>query len=261
VSRGSVRAAGLVAAVGMAAHRVRSRRRGRARREPPAWPDEPGVVAVVPVLNEADAIGPLVRELHAAGVRDIVIVDGGSTDGTPSLAAAAGARVVHEPRRGYGWACAAGVAASEAPIILFLDGDGSDDPAYASALIAPIRAGRAELVLGARRVQPGRALPVHQRLGNRFVGGLLSVLYGVRLHDVPPMRAVRRDTLQALSLTEMTYGWPTQMMVMALRAGAAIEEVEVAPRPRHGGASKIAGRFLPSLAAGARMIRVVVRDG
>ena len=120
-------------------------------------------------------------------------------------------------------------------------------------------AGRAALALGARtRPEPGALLP-HQRFGNRLVAGLLRLVHGVSVHDVPPMRAIRRDALEALALVEQTYGWPTEMIVKAARGGLPIVEVEVPCRARRGGESKIAGRALPSVRAGARMLAVVVR--
>jgi hypothetical protein len=144
-------------------------------------------------------------------------------------------------------------------VIVFLDGDGSDDPAFLPAVLEPVLTGRAVLSLGARtRREPGAMLP-HQRLGNRLVALLVRLVYGVRLRDVPPMRAIRRDVLEELALTEMTYGWPTEMIVKTARAGLPIAEVEVRSRARLGGDSKIAGRALPSTLAGAQMLAVVAR--
>jgi len=217
------------------------------------------VAAVIPTLNEAEALPGVLREFPAGIVGEVIIVDGGSSDGTVEAAWAAGARVVVEARRGYGRACAAGAAATDADVIVFLDGDGSDDPAALPALLEPVVAGRAALSLGARaRPEPGALLP-HQRLGNRLVALLVGLVYGVRLHDVPPMRAIRRDALEQLAMREMTYGWPTEMIVKAARGGLPIAEVEVPSRARRGGESKIAGRTVPSARAGARMLAVVAR--
>jgi Glycosyl transferase family 2/Glycosyltransferase family 87 len=222
-------------------------------------PEPPHVAAVIPVLNEAEALPRLLREFPAGAVDEVLVVDGGSRDGTVEAAREAGARVVVETRRGYGRACAAGAASTDAEVIAFLDGDGSDDPAFLPDVLEPILAGRAALSLGARtQREPGALLP-HQLLGNRLVVLLVRLVYNVRLRDVPPMRAVRRDVLEGLALTEMTYGWPTEMVVKAARAGLPVAEVDIACRSRRGGKSKIAGRTLPSALAGARMLAVVAR--
>jgi hypothetical protein len=144
-------------------------------------------------------------------------------------------------------------------VIVFLDGDGSDDPAALAAVLEPVLAGRAAISLGSRVLgEAGAQLP-HQRFGNALVALLLRLVYGLHVHDVPPMRAVRRDVLETLDLRELTYGWPTEMLVKAARAGLPVEEVEVRWRSRRGGRSKISGRLGPSALAGATMLRVVAR--
>jgi glycosyltransferase involved in cell wall biosynthesis len=199
------------------------------------------------------------REFPPGVVDEVIVVDGGSRDGTREAAAAAGARVVVEPRRGYGRACAAGAAATDAEILVFLDGDGSDDPSYLAELLEPVLEGGAALSLAARtRSEPAALLP-HQRFGNSLVAKLACMIYGCRLHDVPPMRAVRRDVLESLALREMTYGWPTEMVVKAASAGYSLAEINVRSRARRGGKSKVSGRLGPSLRAGAQMLTVVVR--
>jgi hypothetical protein len=236
---------------------VRPRRR-RVAALPPLV-ERPRVVAVVPALNEADALPGLLREFPPGVVDEVIVVDGGSRDGTREAAAAAGARVVVEPRRGYGRACAAGAAATEAEILVFLDGDGSDDPSYLAQLLEPILTGEAALSLAARTLSEPAALLPHQRFGNRLVARLAGMIYGCRLHDVPPMRAVRRDVLESLALREMTYGWPTEMVVKAASGGHSLAEISVRSRARRGGESKVSGRLGPSLRAGAQMLTVVVR--
>ncbi len=210
------------------------------------------VVAILPALNEALNLPRVMSEMPPADVGRVIVVDGGSSDGTPEAAARAGASVIVEPRRGYGRALLAGVrAAPEASIYVFLDADGSDDPADIPRLLQPIREGRADLVLGARLQAPliEQAMPPHQRFGNWLAGRLLSALYGLPLTDLAPFRAVRADVLRALDMREMTYGWPTEMIVKAVRRGYRTCEVPVAYRPRGHGRSKISGTVRGTLLA------------
>ncbi len=219
----------------------------------------PRLAAVIPALDEGEALPAVLRELASTAVDEVIVVDGGSSDATVRAAREARARVIVETHRGYGRACAVGAASTDADVIVFLDGDGSDDPACLAQVLEPILAGRAAISLGARTHRERGALLLHQLFGNRLVVLLLRLVYGVRLQDIPPMRAVRRDALEQLALTEMTYGWPTEMIVKAARAGLPIAEVEVVCRARRGGESKIAGRALPSALAGARMLAVIAR--
>ena len=256
--RGAWMVGSLVTLAGTAAVAV-----ARARRVEPGvlapLPAPARVAAVIPVLDEAATITSVLAELRAVGIVEVVVVDGGSSDGTPDLAAAAGAVVVAERRRGYGRACAAGAAATTADVVVFLDGDGSDDPAFVPSLLADVCDDGAALALGVRtRCEHGAMLP-HQVLGNRVVAGLLWLVHGVAVSDIPPMRAVRRDVLERLDMREMTYGWPTEMIVRTARAGLPITQIDVRARCRAGGESKIAGRLAPSLMAGVRMVGVVLR--
>lgn len=221
------------------------------------------VALVIPALNEEVAIGTVVRAVPTDLVDDVVVVDNGSTDGTAAEACQAGARVVVEARRGYGAACWAGArAADRAAIVAFVDGDGSQDPGEIGRLLAPLADGRADLVLGVRRsVGRGQGHPFHAVLGIRAVACVLRWRFGVRLHDVGPFRAIRRDALMALDLREMTYGWPVEMIAKAARAGLRIHEVPVAHRRRLGGKSKVAGTVVGSLRAGWRFLRVALRRG
>jgi hypothetical protein len=219
--------------------------------------DSPSVIAILPALDEAESLPGVLREVPD-GVAEVVVVDGGSSDGTRELAAAAGAKVVVEPRRGYGRACAAG-AREAGDVLVFLDADGTDDAARIPALVQPIVEGRAALVLGARRHPEPGALLWHQRVGNLLVATIIRLTYRCDVHDVPPMRAIRRDVLERLELQDMTYGWPTEMLVKAARGGYPIIEVEVPARARRGGSSKISGRALPSVRAGMRMLAVAAR--
>jgi rSAM/selenodomain-associated transferase 1 len=223
---------------------------------------------VIPALNEEPVIGQVVTRLREcpalqlAGITDIVVVDNGSDDGTAAVARAAGARVVSEPRRGYGRACLAGVlAATDAEVIVLMDGDGSDVPEDILRVWEPVRAGVADLAMGSRtrgRCEPG-ALTPQQRVGNAVGALLLRLLYGVRVSDLGPLRAIRRETLLRLEMQEMSYGWPTEMLAKAGRLGLKIQELPVDYRRRAGGSSKVAGTLKGTMKASWRILRTIAR--
>jgi rSAM/selenodomain-associated transferase 1 len=223
---------------------------------------------VIPALNEEPVIGQVVTRLRecaalqAAGITDIVVVDNGSDDATAAVARAAGARVVSEPGRGYGRACLAGVlAAAEAEVIVLMDGDGSDVPEDILRVWEPVRASVADLAMGSRargRCEPG-ALTPQQRVGNAVGALLLRLLYGVRVSDLGPLRAIRRETLLRLHMQEMTYGWPTEMLAKAGRLGLKIQELPVDYRRRAGGSSKVAGTLKGTIKASWRILRTIAR--
>ena len=219
-------------------------------------------VAIVPALNEAATVAEVIRRLAAAGI-GAVVVDGGSQDGTPDRARAAGATVVTERRRGYGQACQTGVAAAhrlDAEIICFVDAALAEDPSELPALLAPIAAGEADLVLGTRtqgRLEPGALRPL-QRVGNRLATALIAGLVGHVYSDLGSMRAIRRDALAALQMRETAHGWPVEMQVRAARAGLRIREVPISYRRRRHGQSKVSGSVAGSLRAGAAILRVVL---
>lgn len=219
------------------------------------------VSVIIPAANEAGNIGRLVEEIRETGSFETIVVDNGSSDDTADEAKQAGARVVCEPRRGYGFACAAGVAAADAGILVFLDGDLSFSPAELPVVLSPIFEDRADLVLGSRelgQIEPG-AMYLQQRLGNWLGSRLMSLLYGISITDLGPYRAIRRRLLQQLNMREMTYGWPTEMIVKSAQRKARIAEVPVSYRSRFSGESKVSGTVRGTFLAGWHIIGVTLR--
>lgn len=216
------------------------------------------VAVIIPVIDEAEVIGQVLAEIPPGLAHQVIVVDGGSRDGTPDVARAAGATVVGQPRPGYGAACQAGARAATADILVWLDGDYSDPPGELPRILAPLLAGRADLVLGCRRCAAG-ALPVHARLGNQLVTGLLALLYRRRVSDLPSFKALRRGTLAQLKLREQTYGWTTELIVKAIRQRLRLVEVPVAYRARAGGRSKVSGNWRASARAAYRLLWAAVR--
>ncbi|HVO61548.1 MAG TPA: glycosyltransferase family 2 protein [Terriglobales bacterium] len=219
------------------------------------------VSVIIPTRNEASAIGRVLGDLPRELVSEVLVVDSGSSDGTPEIAASMGARVVHEARRGYGQACLTGLANAEAPdVVVFLDGDYSDRPSELPMVLAPIIEGRADITLGSRlgaKRMPG-ALPCHQAFGNRLAAGLIRRLYGVRITDLGPFRAARADVLRDLALEEATYGWAVEMILKGALAGYRIVEVPVSYYPRIG-KSKISGTVKGTVGAGWFILSLIVR--
>jgi glycosyltransferase involved in cell wall biosynthesis len=203
------------------------------------------VDVVLPVLDEAEAL-PGVLEAMPPGFRPLV-VDNGSSDGSGELAAALGARVVYEPRRGFGAACFTGLTAARTDVVGFMDCDGSLDPADLEAVTEPVLRGVADLSLGARRPERN-AFPVHARVANRALSLELRRRTGTRLTDLGPMRAARRQALLALGIRDRRFGWPLEMVLRAAAAGWRIHEVEVGYRPRIG-RSKVTGTAIGTLRA------------
>jgi glycosyltransferase involved in cell wall biosynthesis len=221
------------------------------------------IAVIIPALNEKDAIAQVIDEVPRDLVHEVIVVDNGSTDHTADVARAAGAKVVREERRGYGYACAAGVAAAgEAfDVLVFMDGDGSDDAGQMRSLVAPIEHDQADLVLGSRVLGPaarGALLP-HQRLGNRLTTALVRLLYGRRLTDLPPFKAIRRPVLAELGMREMTYGWTVEMIVKCARRGHRIVEIPVAARSRIGGQSKVSGTIKGTVLAAYYLLGTTIK--
>jgi glycosyltransferase involved in cell wall biosynthesis len=196
------------------------------------------VDVVLPVLDERAALRGVLAALPP-GHRAIV-VDNGSTDGSGDLARALGATVVEEPRRGFGSACFAGLQAATAPVVAFCDADGSFDLGQLPLVTGPVRAGAADMVLGARQPVQRGAWPLHARLANRVLAFELRRRSGVRLTDLGPMRAASRDGLLSLGLTDRRSGWPLEMVLKAMAAGWRLDEVDVTYAPRIG-RSKVTG--------------------
>jgi glycosyltransferase involved in cell wall biosynthesis len=222
--------------------------------------DLSGVTVVLPALDEAEAL-PAALASFPPGV-DLLVVDNGSRDATASVAAAAGARVVAEPRRGFGAACWAGVQASpEAEVLAFADADGSFDGADLATVVGPVLGGQADLVVGSRTTgtREAGAMPAYAVAANRAIGLGCRVLFGVPLSDLGPFRAIRRDTLLDLDIRDRGQGWPLEMIGRAGRAGLRVVEVPVRYRTRAGGASKVSGSLHGSLRAAVAMAGVTCR--
>jgi glycosyltransferase involved in cell wall biosynthesis len=219
------------------------------------------VSVVIPTHNEAQSIGRVLADLPADIVTEVLVVDSNSTDGTPEIATKMGARVLDEPRRGYGRACLTGLANANSPnVVVFLDGDYSDRPAELPLLLTPIIGGHADITLGSRlhsRTSTG-ALPWHQVFGNRLAASLIRLLYGLDISDLGPFRAGRADVLRALALEENTYGWAVEMILKGALAGFRVVEVPVSYYPRIG-KSKISGTLKGTVGAGWFILSLIVR--
>ncbi len=219
------------------------------------------VVLAIPTLNEAESIGPLLRSVDRGHITTIIVADGGSTDGTCDVARAEGAETL-DAGRGYGRAClrAAEMAPADA-IMVYMDGDGADDPAAIPALVAPIAAGTHDFVIGSRTrgVREKGSMGLHQVAAGHAFGLAIRALYRTRYTDMCAFRAIGRDTLLALNMREMTYGWNLEMQMKAARAGLRVLEMPVDNRSRIGGTSKVAGSLRGTLKAGSRIIATFVR--
>jgi len=225
------------------------------------------VVAVIPVLNERGAIGPTLNRLPRSTVDAAIVVDGGSSDGTPAEAEAAGALVVPEPRRGYGRACMTGADVARdmgAEIVLFLDGDGADAVEQASQIVQPVLTRQADFVLATRTLGAGRqagSMGWHQLLAGAVIGRAVGVLGGHRYSDMCAFRALRLADLQRMDMREMTYGWNLEMQIKAARLGLRIREVPLPYYRRVAGQSKVAGNWRGTMKAGSRIVTTLVRVG
>jgi len=215
---------------------------------------------IIPALNEAVCLANLLSEIPRETIDQLIVVDNGSSDDTAEVASVGGAQVVTESRRGYGFACAAGVAASQGEILVFMDGDGSFVPAELVNLVEAIVIGNADLVLGSRfSIQAPLAMPSHQRIGNRLFVWLLRQQFKLPITDLGPYRAIRRDRLLALDMQERTFGWPLEMIIKSARLDYSITELPVTYRPRFAGQSKVGGTWRGSFLAAYRFLSVWMR--
>ena len=229
------------------------------------------VAFIIPALNEEAALAPMLDGLRAAldaaacADADIVVVDNGSSDATAAVARKHGARVISEPRRGYGQACLAGMAAlsRDVEIVVFLDADGSDDPEDLVRLLTPVREGEADMVLGSRTAaaRESGAFTPQQAFGNWLATGLMRVFFGARYTDLGPFRAIRRKALERLQMRDTNFGWTIEMQIKAHRTGMRVLEIPVNYRKRIAGESKISGNFVGTVLAGWKILWTIARHG
>jgi glycosyltransferase involved in cell wall biosynthesis len=222
------------------------------------------ISVIIPALNEEEPVAAVVRECLATGLPDeVIVVDNGSTDRTAERARAAGAKVVAEPRHGYGRACAAGIGAlfPGCEIVVFLDGDGSDCPEFMEQLVEPIIRDDQDFVIGSRTrgKREAGSMNFQQVFAGRVAGLFLRLLYGVHYSDMCPFRAIRRSSLEKLGMKEATYGWNLEMQMRAARARLRILELPVNHRCRTGGESKVSGTLRGTFVAGTRIIATLFR--
>lgn len=218
------------------------------------------VSVVIPALNEAEVIGEVVRSMPWAEIVECVVVDNGSTDGTGEVARAAGARVITAPR-GYGAACWAGAKAAVGDVLVFMDGDGADVVADFAKIAGPVQRGEADFAIGSRirgRREAG-SMSFPQVLAGHLIGWLVKVMYGYRYTDMGAFRAIGRETLMGLSMTEMTFGWNLEMQVRAVQRGLRIVEVPTDYRCRAGGVSKVSGNLGAAVKTVWRIAQVLAR--
>jgi glycosyltransferase involved in cell wall biosynthesis len=219
------------------------------------------ITVIIPTYNEAEAISHVLADLPRDAVTEVIVVDSNSNDGTPEIAAKMGARVLKEPRRGYGRACLTGLNNATSPdVVVFLDGDYSDRPSELPVLLAPLIEGRADITIGSRlgARRNSQALPWHQSFGNHLAASMIRLLYGLKISDLGPFRAARAEVLRALALEEATYGWAVEMILKGAIAGFRIIEVPVSYHPRIG-KSKISGTLKGTLGAAWFILSRIVR--
>ena len=217
------------------------------------------ISVIIPVLNEEGAIANVINDVPKSLVEEIIVVDNGCTDRTVEIAKTLGVRIVTEPRKGYGRACLAGIAASQEPdVVVFLDGDYSDDPTEMFSLVQPIQDGQAEFVIGARRPTEKGALLPQAWFGNKLATLLMRVFFHVKYTDLGPFRAIRYDKLLAMDMQDKDFGWTIEMQLKAAKMGLKVLEVPVSYRKRIG-TSKISGTVMGSIRAGIKILSTLFR--
>ncbi len=232
----------------------------------PAGKTRTQVCLIIPVYNEVENIAVVIEEIKALAdderyTLQIMVVDGGSKDGTTEAARQTGAEVVRQRGKGYGSACFTGfeeAVQQKADILVYLDGDYSDPPASVPALLQPLLTGEADMVLGVRHFEKG-TFPFHAILGNRLVAGLIRLFYGKQYHDLPSFKAIRPARLADFNMQEMSYGWTTEMLVKAARSKCRVVEVPVQYRRRGGGQSKVSGTLNGSAKAAYFLIKTALK--
>lgn len=217
------------------------------------------VSVIIPVLNEEKAIANVINDIPKSLVQEIIVVDNGCTDQTVEIALKHGAKIVTEPQRGYGSACLAGINAIQTTdIVVFLDGDYSDDPTEMPSLVQPIQDGLTEFVIGTRVPSEKGALLPQAQFGNKLATFLMRIFFGVQYTDLGPFRAIRFEQLQALNMQDKNFGWTIEMQLKAAKMGMNVREVPVSYRKRIG-TSKISGTFMGSFKAGVKILTTLFR--
>ena len=224
------------------------------------------VDVLIPALNEEASLPLVLQAIPRSSVRDVYVIDNGSSDGTARVAIEGGAHLLSEPQRGYGAACLRGVAEVTAlprppDVVVFLDADFADDPAELPWLLEPIRAGSADLVIGSRalgQAEPG-SLAIQQRVGNHVATSLIRAIYGQKYTDLGPFRAIRLPALIALGMSDTGYGWTVEMQVKAARVGLRVAEVPVSYRRRIAGRSKISKTVKGTVGASYKILFTILR--
>ena len=219
------------------------------------------ISVIIPAYNEESSIGLVLDALPQEKIHEIIVVDNGSTDATARVAQEHGARVVKEPKKGYGSACRKGIDELDAPdIVVFIDGDFSDFPEEIVLLIGPIEAGEKDFVLGSRMIFPKSQLALlpQARYGNRLAIFLIKLFFKYEFTDLGPFRAIRYSSLISLGMQDRDFGWTVEMQIKAVRNGLRIHEVPVNYRKRIG-ISKITGTFLGTFRAGIKIIYTIFK--
>lgn len=221
------------------------------------------ISVIIPAFNEELSIEKVIADIPKTLVREIIVVDNHCTDRTAKVAQAAGAKVVREDRKGYGYACLAGIAALDSPeIVVFLDGDYSDYPSEMPLLVQPILADEADLAIGSRirGVREKGALLPQARFGNALATFLIKLLFRAHHTDLGPFRAIRYNWLLDIDMQDKTFGWTVEMQVKAVKMGMRVCEVPVSYRKRIG-QSKITGTVKGTILAGYKILTTIFRYG